>query len=358
MKNRYRLYRRPKGGVFYSHDSKTGKQESLGTKDRAEATTLLNARNESVRQPQLNLQIAKAYLAGTDSGVSTRTWQNALDAIVETKSGSTQDRWRRAAKETALDLIRHRVIIETQAEHLFASLKAGTVSTNVHLRKLHNFCLSMNWLPWPIIPKHLWPEIRFRPRRAITAEEHLLIIEREKNPERRNFYGLCWHLGGSQSDIANLRADDIDWPNQTIAYARQKTGSLAMIHFGEDIEAVLRRLPTTGPLFPYLKSVRAGDRATEFKQRCDGLGIKGVSLHSYRYAWAERAKQCGYPERFAQEALGHNSKAVHRAYARKAKVKLPSLESYERQMAEGRIIQLPPLSSEIQPPGRRGQTDG
>jgi hypothetical protein len=63
------------------------------------ATPLLNARNESVRQPQLNLQIAKAYLAGSDSGVSNRTWQNALDAIVETKSGSTQDRWRRAAKE-------------------------------------------------------------------------------------------------------------------------------------------------------------------------------------------------------------------------------------------------------------------
>jgi hypothetical protein len=107
-----------------------------------------------------------------------------------------------------------------------------------------------------------------------------------------------------------------------------------MIHFGEDIETILRGLPETGPLFPYLQSVRSGDRATEFKQRCEGLGITGVSLHSYRYAWAERAKQCGYPERFAQEALGHNSKAVHRAYAHKAKVKLPSLESYERQAAD------------------------
>jgi integrase len=56
--------------------------------------------------------------------------------------------------------------------------------------------------------------------------------------------------------------------------------------------------------FPYLKTVRAGDRATEFHQRCVGLGIKGISLHSYRYAWAERAKTAGYPERFAQEALG------------------------------------------------------
>lgn len=85
MKNRYRLYRRPKGGVFYAHDSETGKQESLSTRDRAEAMSLLNAHNESVRLPLTNLQIAKVYLAGTDSGVSTRTWQNALDAVVETK---------------------------------------------------------------------------------------------------------------------------------------------------------------------------------------------------------------------------------------------------------------------------------
>ena len=114
-----------------------------------------------------------------------------------------------------------------------------------------------------------------------------------------------------------------------MAYVRQKTGNIALIHFGISIEAILRRLPTSGPLFPYLRTVRSGDRATEFRQRCKGLGIESVSLHSYRYAWAERAKQCGYPERFAQEALGHNSKAVHRAYARRAIVKLPSLESYE-----------------------------
>src|SRR5205823_7159748 len=112
---------------------------------------------------------------------------------------------------------------------------------------------------------------------------------------------------------------------------------------------LLKSLPSAGPLFPYLCTVRSGDRATEFKQRCQGLGIKGVTLHSYRYAWAERAKQCGYPERFAQEALGHNSAAVHRAYARKAKVKLPSLESYERQATDGRIIPLRSHSSENRP---------
>lgn len=82
-------------------------------------------------------------------------------------------------------------------------------------------------------------------------------------------------------------------------------------------------------LHGYLCTVRPGDRATEFKQRCAGAGIEGVTLHSYRYAWAERALKCGYPERFAQQALGHNSKAVHHAYAKAAEVIVPSLEDWE-----------------------------
>src|SRR5688500_5540507 len=255
MKHRFILYRRKVGGMYYVEDTETRKQESLGTRDRREATSLLNARNESVRQPQLNLQIAKAYLAGTDSGVSKRTWQDALNAIVEIKAKTTRERWQRAANDEALDFIRDRVIIETQGEHLLACLKAGTVSTNVHLRKLHNFCLDMNWLPWPLIPKRLWPEIRFGAKRAILHEEHKLIVEREKNAEWRSFFELCWHLGGSQSDIANLRAEDVDWNNQVIAYARQKTDNVAMIHFGAEIEAVFRSLPSEGPLFPKIASI-------------------------------------------------------------------------------------------------------
>ena len=49
----------------------------------------------------------------------------------------------------------------------------------------------------------------------------------------------------------------------------------------------------------------------------------------------------GYPERFAQESLGHNSKAVHRAYARHAQVTVPSLEEYERQRAQRKVISFP-----------------
>jgi len=353
MKHRFILYRRKLGGMFYVEDTETRKQESLGTKIRAEATVLLNARNESVRQPPLNLQIAKAYLAGTDSGVSTRTWQDAFNAIIANKTGTTKDRWQRGSRQKAFDLIHPLIIVETQAEHLFTCLKAGTVSTNVLLRELHNFCISMNWLAWPIIPKRLWPKIEYQPKRAITADEHRQIIGRERNTELRDFYELCWYLGGSQTDVASLEAGNIDWNDRVISYARRKTGSLAFIHFGPGIEVILGSRPAAGLLFPKIALIKEKHRAKLFKRRCVGLGINGVSLHSYRYAWAERAKQCGYPERFAQEALGHNSKAVHRAYARKAQVRLPSLESYEKQNVEGRIV---PIRPPLPKPERNGHS--
>jgi len=89
-----------------------------------------------------------------------------------------------------------------------------------------------------------------------------------------------------------------------------------------------RDIPAEGPLLPYLARVSAGNRATEFRSRCRQLGIEGGTLHSYRYAWVERALKCGYLERFAMDNLGHNSKAVHRAYAKRELMKLPSLGEY------------------------------
>src|SRR6185295_9591219 len=116
MKNRFRLIRRGERGTFYCVDSLTGKRTGFHTKDEDVALQLLQAKNQALRQPSLNLHIAKAYLAGSDSGINTRTWQQALDALIETKQGPTKERWVRAAKEKSIDLIRHRVIIETRAD--------------------------------------------------------------------------------------------------------------------------------------------------------------------------------------------------------------------------------------------------
>ncbi len=342
MKSRFILYRRKRGGMFYLEDTETRKQQSLGTRNHPEALALLNARNESVRQPQLNLHIARTYLAASDPAATQRTWAVPLEELATSKQGATEDRWRSVLKDSAFDLIRDLPLLETRPEHLLKVMEVGTVSTNVFLRRVHNFTVDMGWLPWPVIPKKHWPKIHFREKRAITAAEHQAILARQTNPVWHAFYQLCWLVGASQSDVAFLSAEDVDWEMRVIGFARKKTKTVSLIHFDEEVEAVLKALPASGPLFPSRRKMNSGHRATEFTRICRRIGIKGVTLHSYRYAWAERAKQCGYPERFAQEALGHNSKAVHRAYSRKAKVKLPSLASYEKQQTATQIILLPP----------------
>jgi hypothetical protein len=52
--------------------------------------------------------------------------------------------------------------------------------------------------------------------------------------------------------------------------------------------------------------------------------------------------KCGYPERFAQQALGHNSKAVHNAYAKHAEVTVPSLDDWEKDWQENPQRNPPP----------------
>jgi integrase len=268
--------------------------------------------------------------------VSTRTWQNVFDEIIRTKTGENQIRWQVMARSKWFDPLRNRLLIETQAEHLLHVLQCGKVSINVYLRRMHNFAIDMNWLPASLLPRRQWPAVRYKEKRAITFEEHQQIIAVETNPERKALYQLCWHLGASQGDIANLKGEDVDWQNGTLSFVRKKTTVPVLVHLGGEALNLFKDLPGEGVLFPYLSRVRGGDRATEFGQRCRRLGINGVTLHSYRYAWAERAKTVGYPERFAQEALGHNSKAVHRAYAKRALMKIPSLEEYEERAARAR----------------------
>jgi integrase len=209
-------------------------------------------------------------------------------------------------------------------------MKAGTCSTNHFLRRMHNLALGFGWLPWPAIAQKLWPKYTPQTRRAITWEEHQRILAAEKNLERRSYYELLWEVGGAQTDAARLTAEDIDWTFRTISFHRCKTESLVTLSIGQRLEEILKELPQVGSLFPRISRSTENARSAEFRRRCKLLNIEGISLHSYRYSWAERAKQAGMPERFAMASLGHNSKAVARAYAKKAHMKIPALDEYEQ----------------------------
>ena len=131
MKTRYRLIRRGiRGGVFYAVDTRTGQRSSLGTADEVEATRIINAKNEALRQPVLNLQIAKAYLAGADANFVQRTWAETMEEFVKTKTGSNRVRSERAVADHAFDSIRNLPLLDTRAEHFLRVLEHGSLSTN------------------------------------------------------------------------------------------------------------------------------------------------------------------------------------------------------------------------------------
>lgn len=247
-----------------------------------------------------------------------------------------------AIQDAAFDSLRHRKLLETGSEHFLAVLQSGTVSTNVFLRRFHNFAIGMHWLPWPVLPRLQWPAVEHKDKRAVTFEEHQKIIAREKNPEMNAYLRLLWHTGGSQSDVAALTGEQVDWQDRTISFDRKKTGVPVVITFGADGAEILESLPRSGPLFPRLAGLHEKHRAKLFTKRVATVSITGISLHSYRYAWAERAKVVGMPERYAQQALGHSSKALARAYSKKAKVIVPSLEELER-----KIIPMPVEESKL-----------
>ncbi len=125
--------------------------------------------------------------------------------------------------------------------------------------------------------------------------EHQRILVAEKSPERNLFYQLLWEIGSSQSDAAALTAENIDWPTRTLTYFRKKIGEQAQLAIGKPMATILEHLPTSGPLFPKISATIDNARSAEFYRRCKLLGIEGVSLHSYRYAWAERAKNMRIP---------------------------------------------------------------
>lgn len=128
MKMPFRLYRR--GKTYYAQNNDTGEQESLRTKDKATATRLLNAKNESTMLMGSNLLVARAYMVATDPEMPKRTWKNVIDFIIDEKPETARHRWTSVTKDKALAPLWKLRVVETRAAQFITMLKKGTVSTN------------------------------------------------------------------------------------------------------------------------------------------------------------------------------------------------------------------------------------
>ncbi len=340
------------GGNFYARDKITGKSESLATADRTVARQLLAARNQAAAQPQLNRTMAKAYLSAKSPDLLTRTWADVMEHYSVTGVESTRKRKATAFHSRPFALLRGVTLMDTEAGHLLAVLQHERAGNSAHhyLRRLHNYALHLGWLLMPVMADAAWPEVRKKKFTAITEEEHRRIVEREPMMERKLYYEMLWETGGSQSDIAGLNWNQIDLENETIRFIRRKlagkeSSGESLLRIGPCLQKLLNQLPQSGYLFPKMNSWASENRSSEFSRRCKMLGIDGRSLHSYRYAWAQRARAAGMPEREAMNHLGHESRAIHAAYADGAQVAVLPLEFYEAQKEE-KVIQFKQASQQ------------
>jgi hypothetical protein len=321
MQDRYWLYQR-ENGIFYLQDKITGKQQSTRTKDDSAAKRLLAGKNQSVEQPMLNRSMAKAYLSAKSPELMERTWENVMEHYAQSGVEATRERKERAFRSQPFLRLRKR---------------AGNAAHH-YLRRIHNYAIHLGWLLATVMADAAWPPVRKKHFEAITEEEHLRIVAKEQNTERRLYYEMLWETGGSQSDIANLHCNRVDKETNTIEFFRQKLegreeSALNCLCVGARLQTILDQLTEEGFFFPRIRLELPKHRSAEFRRRCRTLKIKGRVLHSYRYAWAQRARAAGMPEREAMNHLGHKSKAVHAAYGRRASVTTLPLEYYEAQKA-------------------------
>jgi integrase len=332
MQNRFGLFQR--GRVYYFEDRSTGLQKSLKTKSEDQARKLVQAKNEAATVPQLNLVMAKTYLAAIDPKLVLRRWADVFERFCAKENPATRMRYERVVRTKPMRFLRDKRLVETTADDLVEAINSGPKSTTVFLRTFHAYALGMNWLPAPILAPLQWPKFQKRKKRAIELEEHKKLREAAGDSEWKRYLELLWHTGTSQTDGANLTSGNIDWRRMVLSYARRKLAGrdlelpAASLGIGRALGELLKELPQQGFLFPRIAGMDDRSRACYFWKLCKKVGIEGVSLHSYRYAWAERAKVAGIPERWAQAALGHNSKAVHAAYARNAQVVCPPVEEF------------------------------
>ena len=119
----------------------------------------------------------------------------------------------------AFDSIRSKPLVQTTADDLLEIVHSNGNSVAHYLRRLTTSLATSGGWRGRFLAKRVWPKIRSKRRRAIT-EEHAKIIASEKNPEKRAHYEFLYETGAAQSDAAELTAENIDWQDGLLVYAR------------------------------------------------------------------------------------------------------------------------------------------
>ena len=259
------------------------------------------------------------------------TWDTIISTVAAIGGPSTVARKLVEFNHARWNKLKKLPLSNTGGSDFLKVMNAGGVSTACYLASVQTMALETGQISHPILPKRLWPKREKKFRRAITKEEHCRLAH-HREPKWAAYLELLWQTGASQSDAAQLQIELTDMDKGIITYRRMKTGTRAAQKISPSLMLMLKKLAgdrKRGYFIPHIAHLTVNARSSCFRKKCLALNIHGVSLHSYRYGWAERAFELGVPERLAMVALGHNSRAIHQAYAKGAKLVCLSLEEYK-----------------------------
>ena len=323
---------------------------NLNTPHKATAELLLKKKLGLVNTLKENLEhleLGKAHLNLSNPELTEHTFEQLFKLwwSPEHLEESTTERRKGEVGRGVFALIKKYKLCDPRAKVIIeAHVGELGIFARESLGELQRLAFSFGWLQTQFVTPALI-KVNGKERRktrAITREEHEAFVAHERaaanrpnakyGTERADYYQLLFLTGAAQTDGANLTSDNVDWKKKELIFARAKTGERCAIAIAGSLEALLKRLPKKGPLFPKLSKLDEQKRARDFRRHVKRLGLhlgeEKLTLHSYRYWMAEWCATVGMPMRFAQIMLGHASKTVATAYARHCKKAAPTPETY------------------------------
>jgi integrase len=162
-------------------------------------------------------------------------------------------------------------------------------------------------------------------------DQNLLLTHLDQEPKRtKAIIFLAIKLGLRDSDICNLRFQEIDWQNDRIRLLQEKTGNPLVLPLLPDVgnalmDYILHERPKRNDRYPYvfLRQQAPYKRITTVYHICSKLitklGItpvngKSKGVHVYRYTMVHKLLEAKTPHQVITDVLGHVSKESDKPY--------------------------------------------
>ena len=150
------------------------------------------------------------------------------------------------------------------------------------------------------------------------SQAHAALLKQQADPLDRLLMCLLLDHGLRVGEVASLIADDFDLASGQLRFYRSKVDKTQTHTLTSDTLTALlacQPLPVAGTLFGVDRTIRRTVGALGA-----AVGLKGLSPHDCRHAWATFATRAGTPTKALQDAGGWSSPAMPLRYAESAEI--------------------------------------